>query len=106
LASPQASAEMLRMLEMRGEIRDPSLDFLGRRLNPRPTIAHLNGTLDGVRNDAGIVDLGTSSALVVILLHDQANESPAEDAVAPGWRTSSAAHSPDPAWWWHRTGMY
>ena len=38
LISHDASAEMLRILELRGAVTDPSLDFLGRHLVPRPII--------------------------------------------------------------------
>jgi beta-lactamase class A len=82
LISPEASAEMLRILELRGRQTDPSLDFLGRHLAPRPTIAHLNGTLVHVRNDAGIVELPDQPFVFVALLHDQTNDTVAEEAIA------------------------
>jgi beta-lactamase class A len=82
LINPEASAEMLRILELRGRQTDPSLDFIGRHLVPRPTIAHVNGTLDHVRNDAGIVELQGRPFILVALLHDQANEPTSEEAIA------------------------
>ncbi|MBI3969351.1 MAG: serine hydrolase [Chloroflexi bacterium] len=82
LVSRSASAEMLRILRLRGERSDPALDYLGRRLNPRPVIAHLNGTLTGVRCDAGLVELGDRAYVVAIYLRDQRAEAAAEDAIA------------------------
>ena len=82
LLSKADSAEMLRILRLRGKITDPSLDFVGRHLTPRPTIAHLNGTLAAVRNDAAIIELSKSPFIVVMLLHDQHNEPAAEEAIA------------------------
>jgi beta-lactamase class A len=91
LISRAASAEMLRILELRGRKTDPSLDFLGRHLVPRPTIAHLNGTLVNVRNDAGIVELGNQRFILVALLHDQGNDAAAEEAIAHAAEDVSAA---------------
>jgi beta-lactamase class A len=82
LISRAASTEMLRILELRGRQTDPSLDFLGRDLVPRPTIAHLNGTLVHVRNDAGIIDLQDQPFIFVAMLHDQTDDTAAEDAIA------------------------
>jgi beta-lactamase class A len=82
LISREASNEMLRILELRGKQTDPSLDFLGRHLVPRPTIAHLNGTLVNVRNDAGIVELEKQRFVFVVLLRDQGNDAAAEEAIA------------------------
>jgi beta-lactamase class A len=82
LISPEASADMLRILELRGRQTDPSLDYLGRHLLPRPALAHLNGTLDHVRNDAGIVELEDRPFILVALLHDQPNDTAAEEAIA------------------------
>jgi beta-lactamase class A len=77
-----SSEEMLRILRARGRVTDVSLDFVGRRLRPRPSIAHLNGTLPGIRNDAGIIEYERSRFIVVILLHRQPNESAAEQSIA------------------------
>jgi beta-lactamase class A len=82
LISGSASSDMLRILEMRGRQTDPSLDYMGRDLVPRPAIAHLNGTLDNVRNDAGIVELPDQAFIFIALLHDQPSPTRAEGAIA------------------------
>jgi beta-lactamase class A len=82
LVSPAASAEMQRILRLRGERREPGLDFLGRHLSPRPNLAHLNGTLAGVRNEAGIIEANGRAFVLTILLRGQTNEPGAEEAIA------------------------
>jgi hypothetical protein len=49
---------------------------------PRPIIAHVNGTLLHVLNDAGIVDLQDHPFIFVALLHDQTNDAAAQEAIA------------------------
>ncbi len=82
LISPSASAEMMRILRLRGRQTSPALDTMGRQLLPRPDIAHISGNLVGVHNDAGIVQSGGQAYLLAILTHDQRNDSAAEDAIA------------------------
>jgi beta-lactamase class A len=82
LVSPAASAEMLRMLKVRGEQNDRGLDFIGRRLNPRPTIAHLNGSFTGIRNEAAIVEQDGRAYVLTIFLRGQTDEAAAEEAIA------------------------
>lgn len=82
LIGSQASAEMLSVLELRGRETDPSLDYIARHFVPRPTVAHVNGTLDRVRNDAGIVEQQNEPFIFVALLHDQSNPTSAEEAIA------------------------
>lgn len=93
MISPQASAEMLRILRLRGTITDPSLDFMGRRLSPRPLLAHINGTLSGIRNDAGIVRTERGDYILAIFLRDQRDETAAEEAIARASATVLSAFS-------------
>jgi beta-lactamase class A len=82
LISPAASAEMLRMLRLRGRQTDPALDYVGRRLSPRPTIAHLNGSFTGVRNETAIIEGDGRAYILTIFLRGQTDETAAEDAIA------------------------
>jgi serine/threonine-protein kinase len=82
LISPAASEEMLRLLRLRGERTEPTLDYIGRRLSPRPTIAHVNGSLAGVRNEAAIIEQDGRAYILIILLRGQNNEQAAEAAIA------------------------
>lgn len=78
--SPAASQRALELLRARGE-RDP--DWLKLRL-PRDTVLyHLNGTLDGVRNDAGIVEPAPGRAYVLVVLQaGLRSEAAGEQAIA------------------------
>ncbi len=80
--SPAASAEMLRLLRLRGLQNDPTLDYVGRRLSPRPSIAHLNGSFTGIRNEAAIIETEGRPYILTIFLRGQSDESAAEDAIA------------------------
>ena len=82
LVSKAASADMHRILLLRGLKTDSDLDFLGRRLTPRPPIAHVNGVLTGIRDDGGIVEPTSGAYVIVVFLNNQANEVAAEDAIA------------------------
>jgi beta-lactamase class A len=83
LISPSASREMLRILRLRGGQTTSSLDYMGRLLVPRPDLAHLNGTLTNIRNDAGIVNADDQAGFVLsIFLYKQPSELAAEDAIA------------------------
>jgi beta-lactamase class A len=82
MISDSASREMLRILTLRSARTDPAFDYLGRQLVPRPTIAHLNGTLTGVRDDAGIIEDQHKAFVVAIFTRGQQDESGAEDAIA------------------------
>src|SRR5262249_4331824 len=84
LIDQASSADMLRILRQRGQNTDAGLDYLGRRLNPRPTIDHLNGVLPdlGVYNDAGIVEPEGRPYILAIFLREQADGRAAEDAIA------------------------
>ncbi|MBI3965900.1 MAG: serine hydrolase [Chloroflexi bacterium] len=82
LISQSASAEMLRILQLRGRQPDPTLNYLGRRLTQRPLIAHLNGTLPGIRCDAGIIEVDGKPYVLAVFLRGQTNESAAEEAIA------------------------
>jgi beta-lactamase class A len=82
LVSASASAEMLRILRLRGQRSEPTLDYLGRHLAPRPTIAHLNGTLTGIRNEAGIIEQDGRAFVLTMFLRGQTNEAAAEEAIA------------------------
>lgn len=82
LVDQAASAEMLRLLRCRGKQTDPTLDYLGRDLVPRPTIGHVNGVLPGIRNDVGVVERGGRAFVLALLLRDQADERAAEEAIA------------------------
>ena len=52
LLSPVVSQTALALLVERG---DHDKDWLGKLLPPGATLAHINGTLDGVRNDVGLI---------------------------------------------------
>jgi beta-lactamase class A len=85
MVSPSASAEMLRILGLRESQEEPFLHFLDgdlRRLRPRPTVAHVNGLLSGVRNDSAIIDADGHVYIVTIFLQDQVDEAAAERAIA------------------------
>ena len=81
LISPSTSAEMMRILRLRGQQTGPALDSLGTRLSPRPDIAHISGNLVGVHNDAGIIQSGGHAYLLSIFLHDQRDDSAAQEAI-------------------------
>jgi hypothetical protein len=55
---------------------------MGRQLNPRPTLAHINGELSGVRNDAGIVDSGKHAYVLTVFIRDSGHEAESERAIA------------------------
>jgi hypothetical protein len=55
---------------------------MGRKLTPRPPLAHVNGVLTGIRNDGGIVEPSSGPFIVIIFLSNQTNETGAEDAIA------------------------
>jgi beta-lactamase class A len=82
LVDKSASEQMLRILRLRGQRADPGLDFIGRNLTPRPTLAQINGVLPGIRNDIGIVETGGKPYVLAIFLRDQADEAAAEQAIA------------------------
>jgi beta-lactamase class A len=82
LISKAASDDMHRILLLRGQETDPTLDYMGRKLVPRPPLAHVNGVLTGIRNDGGVVEASSGPFIVVIFLNHQANETAAEDAIA------------------------
>jgi beta-lactamase class A len=80
LLSDQASERMLSLLRERGDI---DKDWLGRGLPPGTSFLHINGTLAGVRNDAGIVELPGGQAYVLVVCQDGlANEPAGEAAIA------------------------
>lgn len=68
LLGPQVSERMLDLLKERGD-RDP--DWIGRGLPPNTPLSHLNGTLDRVRNDAGIVEVSARRAYVLVICQDR-----------------------------------
>jgi hypothetical protein len=70
------------MLRLRGQQTDPVLDYVGRRLTPRPTIAHLNGSFTGIRNEAAIVEQDGRAYVLTIFLRGQIDEAAAEEAIA------------------------
>jgi serine/threonine-protein kinase len=82
LVSPAASEEMLRLLRLRGERTEPNLDYIGRRLAPRPTIAHVNGTFTGVRNEVALIEQDGRAYVLTLFLRGQGNEQAAEAAIA------------------------
>jgi beta-lactamase class A len=82
LISKAASDDMHRILLLRGQKTDSDLDYMGRKLVPRPPLAHVNGVLTGIRNDGGIVEPPSGPFIVAIFLSNQANEAAAEDAIA------------------------
>ncbi len=82
LIGPSASAEMMRILRLRGEQTGPALDSMGQKLIPRPDIAHISGNLVGVHNDAGIIQSAGHAYLLSIFLHNQTDDSAAQDAIA------------------------
>ncbi len=96
LLTPSIGQEVLRILKLRGQRTEPTLDFMGRRLNPRPTLAHLNGELDGTRNDAGIIDTGSRAYILAILIHNPGHDQAAEDAIANASAAIYAAALKDP----------
>ena len=80
LFGPAVSERMLELLKERGG-RDP--DWLGLGLPPDARLFHLNGTLAGVRNDAGIVSFGRGQAYVLVVCQDQLpDEARGERAIA------------------------
>lgn len=67
LAGPKINEELLGLLKERGE-RDP--EWLGLGLPQNAAFYHINGTLDRVRNDAGIVGVGANRAYVLVVCQD------------------------------------
>lgn len=94
MISKAASADMHRILLLRGLKTEAVLDFIGRRLIPRPPIAHLNGELNvvsngvftgGIRDDGGIVEPPSGAYVIVIFLSKPGNVAAvaaAEDEIA------------------------
>jgi len=82
LISKAASDDMHRILLLRGQKTDSDLDYMGRKLVPRPPLAHVNGVLTGIRNDGGIVEAPSGPFIVAIFLSNQTNEAAAEDSIA------------------------
>lgn len=82
LINPAVGQEVLRVLKLRGQRTEPTLDFMGRQLAPRPSLAHINGELAGVRNDAGIVDTGKRTYILDVFIHPTAGDTAAERAIA------------------------
>ncbi len=80
IISPAASAEMLRLLRLLGLQNDPGLDYIGRRL--KPSIAHLNGSFTGIRNEAASIEAEGRRYILTVFLRGQPDESAAEDAIA------------------------
>ena len=59
-----------------------SNEDVGRRLSPRPTIAHVNGAFTGIRNEASIIEQDGRAYVLTLYLRGQNNEQAAEVAIA------------------------
>jgi beta-lactamase class A len=80
LLSPAISDQVMALLTQRGK-RD--LDWIGRGLPAGTLFSHLNGTLDHVRNDAGIVGVPTGENYILAVCQDQlADPTAGEHAIA------------------------
>jgi len=92
LLSPAISDQVLALLTQRGK-RD--LDWIGRGLPAGTLFSHLNGTLDHVRNDAGIVGVRTGEDYILVVCQDQlADATAGEHAIAELARQVNALVTP------------
>lgn len=79
LFNAKVSQHLLGLLRERGAV-DPNWLKLG--LPKDTSLAHVNGTLNGVRNDAGIISFGGKQAYILVVCLDQAEDAAAERAIA------------------------
>jgi beta-lactamase class A len=80
LVSRAVSLQVLGLLKERG---DTDRDWVGLGLPPGTRLYHINGTLDGTRNDAAIVRLAGDDAYVLVICQDKlTNEVAGERAIA------------------------
>jgi beta-lactamase class A len=71
--SPTISERAGELLRDRGRIDH---DWLGRQLEPGWNLAHINGTLETVRNDAGIITGPAGQDLVLVICQDHLSHGP------------------------------
>jgi beta-lactamase class A len=80
LISPTISARAASLLAERGRV---DKDWLGLDLPPGAQLAHINGTLDGVRNDVGLITTAGGTSFVLAVCQDHlASDAAGETAIA------------------------
>jgi beta-lactamase class A len=80
MISPAVSQQARALLDERGRV---DKDWLGLDLPSAAQIAHINGTLGGVRNDVGLITSPSGSSFVLAVCQDHlTNEAAGEAAIA------------------------
>jgi beta-lactamase class A len=67
MISPAVSEQALAFLDERGRL---DKNWLGLNLPAGAQLSHINGTLDGVRNDAGLITAPTGQSFVLAICQD------------------------------------
>jgi beta-lactamase class A len=80
LISPSVSRQALAYLDERGRL---DKNWLGLNLPPGAQLSHVNGTLDGVRNDVGLITSPAGMSFVLAVCQDHlASDAAGEAAIA------------------------